>query len=54
MDKQRTIFVNGCKDNNIKEDLANKIFNLIETFAGYGFNKSHSAAMLCYHFKRRI
>ena len=44
MDKQRTIFVNGCKDNNIKEDLANKIFNLIETFAGYGFNKSHSAA----------
>jgi len=44
MDKQRTIFVNGCRDNNIKEDLANKIFNLIETFAGYGFNKSHSAA----------
>ena len=47
MDKQRTIFVNGCKNNNIKEDLANKIFNLIETFAGYGFNKSHSAAYAC-------
>ena len=30
MDKQRTIFVNGCKENKIKEDLANKIFNLIE------------------------
>jgi len=51
MDKQRTIFVNGCKDNNIKEDLANKIFNLIETFAGYGFNKSHSAAYALLSFQ---
>ncbi len=51
MDKQRTIFVNGCKDNKIKEDLANKIFNLIETFAGYGFNKSHSAAYALLSFQ---
>ena len=51
MDKQRTIFVNGCKDNNIKEDLANKIFNLIETFAGHGFNKSHSAAYALLSFQ---
>ena len=51
MDKQRTIVVNGCKDNNIKEDLANKIFNLIETFAGYGFNKSHSAAYALLSFQ---
>ena len=51
MDKQRTIFVNGCRDNNIKEDLANKIFNLIETFAGYGFNKSHSAAYALLSFQ---
>ena len=51
MDKQRNIFVNGCKDNNIKEDLANKIFNLIETFAGYGFNKSHSAAYALLSFQ---
>ena len=51
MDKQRTIFVNGCKDNNINEDLANKIFNLIETFAGYGFNKSHSAAYALLSFQ---
>ncbi len=51
MDKQRAIFVNGCKDNNIKEDLANKIFNLIETFAGYGFNKSHSAAYALLSFQ---
>ena len=51
MDKQRTICVNGCRDNNIKEDLANKIFNLIETFAGYGFNKSHSAAYALLSFQ---
>jgi DNA polymerase-3 subunit alpha len=51
MDKQRAIFVNGCKENNIKEDLANRIFNLIETFAGYGFNKSHSAAYALLSFQ---
>ena len=51
MDRQRTIFVDGCKENNIKEDLANKIFNLIETFAGYGFNKSHSAAYALLSFQ---
>ena len=51
MDKQRIIFVNGCKENNIKENLANKIFNLIETFAGYGFNKSHSAAYALLSFQ---
>ena len=51
MDKQRIIFVNGCKDKNIKENLANKIFNLIETFAGYGFNKSHSAAYALLSFQ---
>ena len=51
MDKQRTIFVNGCQENNINEGLANKIFNLIETFAGYGFNKSHSAAYALLSFQ---
>ena len=51
MDRQRTIFVDGCKENNIKEELANKIFNLIETFAGYGFNKSHSAAYALLSFQ---
>ena len=51
MDDQRKIFVNGCKENNIKEELANKIFNLIETFAGYGFNKSHSAAYALLSFQ---
>ena len=46
MAKQREIFVEGCKTtNNIDAELANKIFDKIAGFAGYGFNKSHSA---CY------
>lgn len=44
MEKQRKNFVLGCINNQIKESLANKIFDLIEYFSGYGFNKSHSAA----------
>jgi len=34
----------GCVKNNISESVANKIFDLIEYFSGYGFNKAHSAA----------
>ena len=34
----------AAKKNNIKAPVAEKIFDLIEKFAGYGFNKSHSAA----------
>lgn len=46
MDKQRATFVEGCKnENDIDARLANKIFDKIASFAGYGFNKSHSA---CY------
>ncbi|NWK55353.1 DNA polymerase III subunit alpha [Verrucomicrobiaceae bacterium N1E253] len=46
MDKQRKIFVAGAKEtNDIEAPLANKIFDKIAGFAGYGFNKSHSA---CY------
>ena len=44
MEEQRGIFVKGCKKNSIPEKKANKIFELIEQFAEYGFNKSHSAA----------
>ncbi len=45
MAQQRRIFVKGCADtNNIPEQRANDIFDLLEKFAGYGFNKSHSAA----------
>jgi DNA polymerase-3 subunit alpha len=45
MDKQRAKFVEGCATvNQIPEKQANDIFDLLEKFAGYGFNKSHSAA----------
>ena len=45
MTAQRQKFVDGCKSvNEIPQEVAEKIFNNIERFAGYGFNKSHSAA----------
>jgi len=44
MAKQRATFEEGAKDNGIDGELAMKIFDLVEKFAGYGFNKSHSAA----------
>lgn len=44
MEAQRKAFVDGCKKNKIGERQSTKIFDLIEHFAGYGFNKSHSAA----------
>ena len=44
MAEQRAVFEKGAKENNIEADLAMKIFDLVEKFAGYGFNKSHSAA----------
>ncbi|MGU3840071.1 helix-hairpin-helix domain-containing protein, partial [Vibrio diabolicus] len=44
MAKQRAIFEEGAIKNGIDGELAMKIFDLVEKFAGYGFNKSHSAA----------
>lgn len=44
MAKQRDIFRTGAIDTGVDPDLAMKIFDLVEKFAGYGFNKSHSAA----------
>ncbi|SDM17710.1 DNA polymerase III, alpha subunit [Modicisalibacter muralis] len=44
MAKQRTGFMEGCAANGIDKNLAGNIFDLVEKFAGYGFNKSHSAA----------
>ena len=44
MEQQREIFVLGAKKNNIGENQANEIFDLVDKFAGYGFNKSHAAA----------
>lgn len=44
MAKQRLIFVQGSVERGLTDTNANYIFDQMETFAGYGFNKSHSAA----------
>ena len=44
MASQRERFIRGARDNGIREDHATAIFDQMETFARYGFNKSHSAA----------
>ncbi|NLY40746.1 MAG: DNA polymerase III subunit alpha [Desulfovibrionales bacterium] len=44
MAKQRVRFLAGTRENGISQDAAGYIFDLMEKFAGYGFNKSHSAA----------
>lgn len=51
MAKHRVLFAEGAAKNDINADLANEIFDLMEKFAGYGFNKSHAAAyaLLAYH-----
>jgi len=50
MENHRSRFTSGCKKNNIDEIVAKSIFDKMEKFAGYGFNKSHSVAyaMLSY------
>jgi DNA polymerase-3 subunit alpha len=44
MDAQKEIFIKGATDRDIDPDQAAHIFNLIEKFAGYGFNRSHAVA----------
>jgi DNA polymerase-3 subunit alpha len=44
LEEQKILFVDGCNKNGIKEEIAKKIFEQIEFFGGYGFNKSHSCA----------
>jgi DNA polymerase-3 subunit alpha len=44
MAKQRSVFVDGALARKVPEAQATRIFDLMEKFAGYGFNKSHSAA----------
>ncbi|MCH7296970.1 DNA polymerase III subunit alpha [Acinetobacter higginsii] len=51
MVKQRQIFIEGASKKDIDEATANHIFDYMEKFAGYGFNKSHAAAyaLVAYH-----
>ena len=51
MAEHRTIFSAGAAKNGISKELADEIFDVMEKFAGYGFNKSHAAAyaLLAYH-----
>ncbi|MGJ7495931.1 DNA polymerase III subunit alpha [Variovorax sp. RT4R15] len=51
MAEHRAIFRKGAAVNGIEQDKADEIFDLMEKFAGYGFNKSHAAAysLLAYH-----
>jgi len=52
MDAQRATFVEGCAEHHqIPATKANELFDLIDKFAGYGFNKSHAAAyaLVAYH-----
>ncbi|MDB5558738.1 MAG: polymerase alpha subunit [Enterovirga sp.] len=44
MDAQRDIFVKGCTEGGLDEDVSNTIFDLLAKFSDYGFNKSHAAA----------
>ena len=51
MDKQRVTFVEGAAEKGVPEKKANEVFDMMAKFAGYGFNKSHSAAysVVAYH-----
>ncbi|MGB5706041.1 MAG: DNA polymerase III subunit alpha [Arenicellales bacterium] len=51
MAKQRELFARGAEERGVDKDVAEYIFDLMEKFAGYGFNKSHSAAyaLVSYH-----
>ncbi|WP_027481138.1 DNA polymerase III subunit alpha [Deinococcus pimensis] len=44
MKRQRQLFITGSKGNGVPQDEASRLFDLLEAFANYGFNKSHSAA----------
>ena len=50
MDKQRERFLSGAAERGVTADLADRLFGLMEKFAGYGFNKSHAApyALIAY------
>ena len=51
MDAQRDTFVNGAVERGVSKEQATYVFDLVDKFAGYGFNKAHSAgyALVAYH-----
>lgn len=51
MDRQRSRFIDGAAKNKVDQSLANEIFDLVNEFAGYGFNKSHAAAYAMISFQ---
>jgi len=51
IERQRANFINGAKDKGLDRKLANKIFDLLVHFGGYGFNKSHAAAYALLAYK---
>jgi DNA polymerase-3 subunit alpha len=51
MDRQRSRFIDGAAENKVDAKLANDIFDLVNEFAGYGFNKSHAAAYAMISFR---
>jgi DNA polymerase-3 subunit alpha len=44
MEKQKKIFLDGCKKHNVKDEVADTLWSWIVEFSGYGFNKSHAVA----------
>jgi len=51
MDRQKSRFIDGAVKNNVDARLAGDIFELVNEFAGYGFNKSHAAAYAMISFR---
>ncbi|MBN1516250.1 DNA polymerase III subunit alpha [Candidatus Sumerlaeota bacterium] len=51
MEKMRVEFIEGCKKNEISEKIAQEIWNQMEKFAAYGFNKSHTVAYAVVSFR---
>jgi DNA polymerase-3 subunit alpha len=51
LNEQKEKFIKGCMKNGVSKSVAQKVFEFIEPFAGYGFNRSHAAcyAVIAYH-----
>ena len=49
--KEKEKFISGCINNGIKQDVANRVYDLILKFANYGFNKSHAVAYAMIAYK---